>query len=224
MIMCQPSPSGVTQHQRVAPGLARAGAPSRVLYQRGSGLTTGASPTRRQVIRSSETATPIRWSLTPTAAGVDRGVEHPPRAVVVADHRAGPQGQVVPTGVAAGPRAVGRIVHSTRSVERRVADRRRQVSPIGVDQGSRRLQVEQVIGLAVVDDPAVPDPVPGVAQHERKLSRLPGRAQRSRGELGVDRRAVAPRRSSGCPRRPGPALDLHPGPETMRTYDGVNAR
>ena len=152
-----------------------------VRYQAGSGATSGRSPTRVQVSRSLDSARPICWSRTRVpAAGVQRRVVHPPGAVLAACDRARPQRHVVPASVVAGCERI-RVHRPVRQVRgARVADERRLVAQRGVLQGRRGLEEEEVVALAVVGDPTVPDPVLGVLQHRRNAATLGRRWIRGR--------------------------------------------
>jgi hypothetical protein len=49
-------------------------------------------------------------------------------------------------------------------------DERVGVTQPGVAECPRRLEVEEVVAVTVVDDPAVPDPLLGIAQHAITLA------------------------------------------------------
>ena len=183
--MCQPSPSGSgkTNGSRQV-SLAVAVLVASVLYQRGRRRSTGCGRRpRRQWCRSSDTADadPLVEDAVPA---VDSACRTSATAVVAAHHRAGPDREVV--------EARRRRARSTRpgSPSRRrsretacptVAPR---VPPARVPERARRLEEEQVVEVAVVGDPGVPDPV--VRQSEHRTSHGRGR---ERGSVAVRARA-----------------------------------
>ena len=158
--------AAVAEDERVAPGLA---ASRRGASGSGTGRATRARrATRRHVIRSSDSANPMPLVLDGPPLGVERRVVHAPDAVVAARDRAGPQREIVE---ARGRRARARRrapPTSTRSSELACPIRAASWRRSRIAERARRPQGEQVVALAVVGDPAVPDPVLPRAEHERQ--------------------------------------------------------
>ena len=121
------------EDERVAPGLAGAGPSPSVRYQRGSGATIGSSATRRQCIRSPDSASPIRWSRTPCPPRVERRVVHAPDPVGAARDRAGPQREIVE----ARSRPVASASRGPPSRRDRSSWRGRSAPPCGAAPGPR---------------------------------------------------------------------------------------
>src|SRR5207249_214476 len=93
-----------------------------------------------------------------------------PDATVVTHDRPGPQRQVVPSG-GVGPYRLAVVGPLDEVARARMPDRRPGVPSPGVDQGARGPQEVQVIQVAVVGDPTVPDPVVRKPQHEVSMPR-----------------------------------------------------
>ena len=95
--MCQPSPSGSANTNGSRQVSLRRRPGERLVPARVGDAAPGSSPTVSPRHRSSDSATPIRWSQHAVSA-VERRVVHPPDAVVAPRHRPGPHRQVVPAG------------------------------------------------------------------------------------------------------------------------------
>ena len=155
-------------------------------YQRGSASRTGFAGCFTHSTRSSETASPIRWTRPPSAPR-DPGVEHVPAAFVL-DHAPGPDGEIVPAARRARAQGVRENRPVTQVAGDRVTDRgvvmtesrphRARAAPAGRRRGAGR--------------------PPGRARSPRSTYREDG-APSQRPGARVEEGAT-PRASPACPR------------------------